>query len=301
LKNRVASYSSVNPAIGQIKNSTSFLASNPSKLVDKSGLSLINHKLLNYKHLGSASGSPIVFVHGLGGTIDYWTPLIQAAQLDKFYSVHLFDLEGHGLSPTLPLSVLSVDSFAADLKDVFEHAKIQSGAILVAHSMGCVVAAQFTIANPTLVSKLILIGPPPSPLPEAEVDASYQRAETARTKGMSAVVDAVATASTSEMTKSSNPLALAAVRLSLLGQDPEGYAKGCSALARATSKLDFSQIKVQTLIITGSEDKISPPRLCESYGKVLLKSGGVEVLDNIGHWHVFEDVQGVAKAVSNFL
>jgi pimeloyl-ACP methyl ester carboxylesterase len=256
---------------------------------------------LNYKNFGLASGSPIVFVHGLGGTIDYWTPLIRAAQLDKSHYLHLFDLEGHGLSPTLPLSVLSIESFAADLKGVFEHVQIQSGATLIAHSMGCLIAAQFAVAHPELVSKLILVGPPPSPLPEAAVNGSYQRAETARTKGMTAVVDAVATAGTSEKTKSSNSLALAAVRLSLLGQDPEGYAKACSALAGATNKIDFAQIKAQTLIITGSEDKVSPPQLCETYGKTLPKSGGVEVLENVGHWHVFEDVQGVAKAVSAFL
>jgi pimeloyl-ACP methyl ester carboxylesterase len=242
-----------------------------------------------------------VLVHGLGGTVDYWTPLIQAAQLEKSHSLHLFDLEGHGLSPTSPLSTLSIDSFAADVKGVFDHAKIKSGATLVAHSLGCLVAVNFALAHPELISKLILVGPPPSPLPEAASNGTYARAETARTKGMDAVVDAVVTAGTSEKTQSSNQLAVAAVRLSLLGQDPEGYAKACGALAGATNKLDFSQIKAETLIITGSDDKVSPPTLVEGYGKALPKSAGVKVLENVGHWHVFEDVQGVSKAVSGFL
>jgi pimeloyl-ACP methyl ester carboxylesterase len=301
LRNRVASYSSVNPTIERIKRSTSFFASSSTKIVDKSALTLINTKPLNYKSLGLASGPPIIFVHGLGGTLEYWTPLIQAARLEKSYSLHLFDFEGHGLSPTTPLSVLSIESFIADLKGVLEHAQIYSGVTFIAHSMGCLVAAQFAIANPSLVSKLILVGPPSSPLSKASAREALETAETARTRGISAVVDIVTSASTSEKTKSSNPLALTAVRLLLLGQDPEGYAKACSALAGATNKLKFSQIEAQTLIITGSEDLISTPKLCETYANILPRSGGVAVLRDVGHWHVFEDVQGVAKAVSTFL
>lgn len=291
----------MNPTIDRIEKTSSFRLSNAAKAVGKSDLININGKLLHYSKLGSSSGSPIVFVHGLGGTVDYWTPLIQSAQLGKAHSLHLFDLEGHGLSPTSPLSTLSIESFASDLKRVFDHAEIKSGATLIAHSMGCLVAAQFALSHPDLISKLILVGPPPSPLPEAASNGTYARAETVRTKGMAAIVDAVVTAGTSEKTKSANQLAVAAVRLSLLGQNPEGYAKACGALAGATSKLDFSQIKAETLIITGTEDKVSPPQLCEGYGKALPKSAGVNVLENVGHWHVFEDVQGVSKAVSTFL
>lgn len=120
---------------------------------------------------------------------------------------------------------------------------------------------------------------------------------------MAAVVDAVTTAGTSARTQSEDPLAVTAVRLSLLGQDPEGYAKACTALAESSAlTLDFGKIDCETFIITGDEDKVSPPSLCEGYVQKLgSKSLGLEVLKGVGHWHVFEDVQGVSKAVKNVL
>lgn len=252
--------------------------------------------------MGAESGTPAVFIHGLGGTIDYWYPLIKAAGLEEKHSLTLFDFEGHGLSPTSPLSKISIASLAADVKGIFDHAGISSGATLFAHSMGCLVAVQFVLDNPTLVSKLVLVGPPPSPLPAAASANTHARASTVRAKTMSAVAGAVATGGTAAKTQAENPLAIAAVRMSLLGQDPEGYAKACDALADATNTLDFTAIKPETLIITGIEDKISPPALCQRYEKDLGdRCKGVTVLPDVGHWHVFEDVKGVGDAVKGFV
>lgn len=301
LTNRIANPSAKNNTHSRVERPIQ--SSNIAKAVDPAQLTVIGDKPIYYRTIGSATGSPVVFVHGLGGTSEFWSPLIAAASLESSHSLHLFDFEGHGLTPTSPLSTLSIASFAKDLEGIFSHANISSGsgAILIAHSMGCLVATKFVLENPGLVRKLILLGPPPSPLPEAASQGSYARAKTARTKGMAAVYEAVASAGTSTRTKRENAVALAAVRISLLGQDPEGYAKACTALAGAITTLDFSNVQAETLIITGDEDKVSPPQLCEGYSKALPKSKGVQILQDVGHWHVFEDVNGVAKAVKNFL
>jgi pimeloyl-ACP methyl ester carboxylesterase len=301
LTNKIASPFSTNYTVERVKNESCIPLTNLSKSINGIGLIKINGKDLHYQSLGEAGEKPIVFVHGLGGTLELWKPLINASSLATTHSLHLFDLEGHGLSPTSPLSELSISSFADDIKGVFQHAGISSGAILVAHSMGCLAAITFVLANPGLVEKLILVGPPPSPLPEAASTGSYQRATLARTKGMSAVVDAVVGAGTSEHSKKNNHVAVAAARLSLLGQDPEGYAKACTALAGATTAIDVAGIHAETLIITGSEDKVSPPALCEKYAGSIPKSHGPIILENVGHWHLFEDVTGVADAVRGFL
>lgn len=300
LRNRIASQSAENATIHSILKQSHIPLTNWSKSINGAGLTEIGGKLLNYKHLGRNDGPPVVFVHGLGGTVDYWTPLISTNKLAETHSLHLFDLEGHGLSPTSPLSVLSISSFAEDVKGVVQHANLLSGITLVAHSMGCLVALAFVLANPGKVSKLILVGPPPSPLPDTASQGSYARAVTIRSQGMSAVVDAVATAGTSENTKKNNAVALTAVRLSLLGQDPEGYAKACTALAGATNTLDISQVDAETLIITGDEDKVSPPALCEKYKSTITRCS-VDVLPQTGHWHLFENLEGVSKAVQKFL
>lgn len=300
LTNRIGSASSKNPTMNRVESITHLQQCNTTKSIDATSLTSINNKPLHYKRLGEASGSPIVFVHGLGGSAEFFTPLISSLDLEKSHSLHVFDWEGHGLSPSSPLSKLSIQSLAEDLNGVVSKAEAGSGVKLVAHSMGCLIAVQFALDHPEKVSKLILLGPPPSPLPEAGSTATHARAATVRAKGMNAIVDAVAIAGTSEATKTSNPLAVVAVRMSLLGQDPEGYAKACTALAEAPA-LDFAALQPKTLVITGSEDKVSPPNLCEKYVAELHGTASLQVLDNVGHWHVFEDVQGTADAIKGIL
>ncbi|EON63742.1 hypothetical protein W97_02970 [Coniosporium apollinis CBS 100218] len=301
LRNKIASPSSTNYTVERVESESSVPVTNLSKSPGGSGLATINGKNLHYESLGCAGSAPIVFVHGLGGTLEYWKPLITALSLAETHSLHLFDLEGHGLSPTSALSTLSISSFAEDVKGVFQHAGISSGATLVAHSMGCLIAMYFVLANPGLVEKLVLVGPPPSPLPEAASKGSYARAEIARTEGMAAVVDAVLSTGVSDHTKKCNPVGVAAVRLSLLGQDPEGYAKACAALAGATDTLDYDSISAETIVITGDEDQVSPRKLCEKYAESVSKTRDLVVLRNVAHWHVFEDLAGVAGALEKFL
>jgi pimeloyl-ACP methyl ester carboxylesterase len=243
-----------------------------------------------------------VFVHGLGGSLDFWTPLVKTTGLDADHQLYLFDFEGHGLSPTSPKSKITIASLADDLLGVFDHAGIAANGTLIAHSMGCLVALQFVLSNPGRVGKLILVGPPPSPLPEAASKGTLARATLVRQKGMAAVVDTVANAGTSSVTQQSKPMAYTGVRLSLLAQDPEGYAKACTALAEATNTLNIGAVDSDVLIVTGTEDKVSPVVLCEQYIKI-SPSGKrhLEVLKDVGHWHVFEDPEGVARHVKAFL
>ncbi|KAK5170671.1 uncharacterized protein LTR77_005261 [Saxophila tyrrhenica] len=298
LTNRIASVGSQNPTPARIERLTS---QDVPSTRDQQGLRKVGDKALHVKEAGIDSGPPAIFVHGLGGTMDYWTPLLHSTNLNSAYKCYLLDLEGHGLSPTVPQSKLSIASFAADVKALCTEASITTDLTILAHSMGCLVAMRFTLDNPGMVSKLILVGPPPSPLPEAGSKASHARAALVRAKGMGAVVDAVSTAGTSEKTKSSNTVALSAVRLSLLGQNAEGYAKACTALAEATSELEVSKMQAKTMIVTGSEDKISPMQVCEGYKEKMPGVVGVEVLPDVGHWHVLEDPVGVSKAVAQIL
>jgi len=64
------------------------------------GLRKVNGKMLNIVETGLTDGERITYVHGLGGNTEYWWPLISTSQPYKTHLNVLFDLEGHGLSPT---------------------------------------------------------------------------------------------------------------------------------------------------------------------------------------------------------
>lgn len=262
--------------------------------------SLSNGKQLNAAKIGSGPNT-LVFVHGLGGSSEFFSPLLQKLDLSAYTSL-LFDLEGHGRSPTKATSKLTVASYAEDVRHLLQALALptDNGITIVAHSMGCLVALLLASQNPGLVKTLVLLGPPPAPLPPAAAEASVQRAATVRKEGLRNVAIAVSRAATSAKTQSERPLSLTAVQMSLLSQDPEGYAKGCTALANAKDlNIDLAEVGktvTKALIITGAEDKVSPPAHVEKMTATLGSAERV-ILPDVGHWHVFEDVEGVSKAL----
>ena len=62
--------------------------------------------------------------------------------------------------------------------------------------------------------------------------------------------------------------------------------------------VNFSQLgkNVRTLIITGEEDKVSPQAHIKKLADTMA-AVRAEVLLDVEHWHVFENINGVAKAM----
>ncbi len=309
LRNKIVKAEPKNYISERVQAETNIPISNLSITYGGLGLTTLpSGKKLNTKKFGSGPQS-IIFVHGLGGAMSFYTPLIKSLGLDKEdqaqYTSLLFDLEGHGMSPTSASSIVSIESYASDLDALIRTLDIptQQGVTLIAHSMGCLVASLFAHQHAGVVNQLILLGPPPCPLPAAGAEGAIKRAAAVRAEGMRNVALTVATAGTSEKTKSSRPLAFTATQMSLLSTDPEGYAKGCTALAGAKdlNSIDFEKLgqSLKTLLITGDEDKVSPP---QHVAKLAGMMGATKnVLKGVGHWHVFEDVDGVVNSIENFL
>ncbi|CAN9194321.1 unnamed protein product [Alternaria alternata] len=299
LTNCIGNLGDNSPIASRVADVTHMWRKDPTGSVDSGLLAKVNDKPVYYKNLGSRSGPPVVFVHGLGGSSEYYRPLIHSLDITMSHQLWVFDLEGHGLTPTSPLSRLSIESFAADLSGLFEVEDIPSNATIVAHSIGCLVAVKFALAHPEKVGKLILLGPPLTPLEATIIDA-YKLADRVRESGIACDIDERINLTTSKKTKTSNPLAMAAIRMLLLGQDPEGYAKALTALGDAHG-LDFSAVQATTLFVTGTEDYLSPPQLCEKFMAEMNAKASLRVLENVGHWHVFEDLAGVADVIRDFV
>lgn len=256
------------------------------------GLTTVGAKQLFVETTGS--GPDVVLVHGLGGTTSFFEPLV--ASLAERFRVIRYDFCGHGRSPLA--GEVSLESLAAELALVIESQTVSGRAHLIGHSMGTLVVQHLAAARPDLVQELVLLGPVREQA-QAAKDATRARAALVREQGMTAVADTVANAATADQAAIGNPLVRPFVRELLLGQDPEAYAQACEALAAATNP-DLTAIRSKVLLLTGSEDKVSPPASNETMAADL---GGAELLvaPGTGHWTVPEAPDFVTAAVVDFL
>ena len=302
LRNKVSEPGAANFVANRVQEESSIPVNN--LILGGLGLTpLPNGKRLDVQKIGSGPRL-LIFVHGLGGTKSFFSPLLAKLGLEDStqYTSLLYDIEGHGLSPTSASSVITIESLADDLHELVTSLQLPTDEItIIAHSMGCLVAEVFALRQPDLARRLVLIGPPPCPLPQAGHEASVKRAAIVRAEGMRNVAVAVSMAATSAKTQKKRPVAFNAVRMSLLGQDPEGYAKGCTALASAKDlNIDLAKLQSEVLIVAGEEDKVSPTTWAKNLDEILVKSR-LEILPDVGHWHCFEDVDAVTSAVRSFL
>ncbi|UKZ75740.1 hypothetical protein TrVFT333_003433 [Trichoderma virens FT-333] len=295
LRNKVTT---VNATTDRLASQSAFSLGNATRSLNgtAAGLTMINGKPLNYKIFGRQDEGSAVFVHGLGSSSEYFLPFISDYGLDKMANVHLFDFEGHGLSPTHPLSVLTVDSLVADLAGVFSHAGLHESnpGLLIATSYGCIIALKFALLYPRWVGKLVLLFPPPFPLSEASRGVLEKRSELVRTLGMGAVVDDIISEATTSWSRKSKHVAMAAVRLSLLGQEPESFAKACDAFAKAEEALPLENLDVETVILSGGGDSLCTKEVAEGYAQK-IKGASVSWGEELGQWAVFEDVRAVTE------
>ncbi|KAJ5862122.1 hypothetical protein N7455_006190 [Penicillium solitum] len=299
LQNTIAKPSVENPVSKTVSLESHLSNLNIENTVGGNGLTCLGKKQVNVHKIGH--GPKIaVFVHGLGASSEYFTPIIKRGDFEERYTSYVYDLEGHGLSPSHIASVMTIDSLAEDLANVISMTE-SSSVTLFAHSLGCLIALAFSIHNSNKVEKLILMGPPPCPLPEAGKITMGKRAAGVREKGMmaSGTADAVSNAGTSDATKLYQPVAYAAVRASLLSSNPEGYAKACTALAGITSPLSVESLKMPVLLMTGDGDKTSPPKVVDDFAGRLPNSR-VKILRCTGHWHVFENSEEVCRIIRSF-
>jgi pimeloyl-ACP methyl ester carboxylesterase len=97
-------------------------------------------------------GSPLVLVHGLGGTIENWRAL--APPLAAGHRVLVPDLPGHGHSETLT-EARDVDALAEAVLEIADAEEIR-GAVWIGHSLGGVVVLRTAVLRPDAVRGLVL-------------------------------------------------------------------------------------------------------------------------------------------------
>ena len=103
----------------------------------------------------AGAGPPILLLHGLGGTWQYWSRTMEL--LAGSARCVALDLPGFGDSDT-PQGGFTLDSASDNLAAALS-ALGAAPAIVCGHSLGGPLAARFALRHPDAVSRVILVGP----------------------------------------------------------------------------------------------------------------------------------------------
>jgi len=106
---------------------------------------------LNYKKIGE-SGSTIIILHGLLGSLDNWQTI--AKQLAENHQVFIVDQRNHGRSPHT--DEMNYEVLANDAYEFCVQQNI-SKATIIGHSMGGKVAMLLALQHPSLIEKLLVV------------------------------------------------------------------------------------------------------------------------------------------------
>jgi 3-oxoadipate enol-lactonase len=243
----------------------------------------------------SGDGDPVLLLHGLGGTSNTWTPL--AAAFVRHRTIRP-DLPGSGRSCAVEgaLSIARLVEFACLACDEASAERVH----VVGHSLGTIVALHLAASQPARIRSLALFGPLACP-PDGARPALRARAAKARSDGvggMQEIADALAATSVSRDAHERRAVAVAAMRESVMRQDPDGYARLCEALADAQAP-DLAAIACPALLATGDEDVVAPPQSVRALGDRIRESQ-VRVVSRCGHWTPFERPDECVELLRSF-
>ncbi len=113
----------------------------------------INIQGLKIKYKQEGSGTPIVILHGWGGSSKSWEKVIELIA-NKKYMVVCPDLPGFGESDTLSES-WTINKYICFVLEFLNALKVEE-CILIGHSFGGGLSTKIAAKNPKIVQKLIL-------------------------------------------------------------------------------------------------------------------------------------------------
>ena len=247
---------------------------------------------------------PIVLIHGTSASLHTWDGWVAA--LSPHRRVIRMDLPGFGLTGPAPDADYSMARYSDFMRDLLDLLKLNE-VVMAGNSLGGGIAWQTALAHPTRVRQLVLVdatGYPLQPqsmpigfrlaqiswlapvtqkiLPRSMIEASVRNVYGQPDKVSPALVDRYY-----ELTLREGNRASLTQRFQYRSSD--------AALAG-----QISQLRLPTLVLWGSEDRLIPPDHAQRFQQAIAGSE-LQVFEGLGHVPHEEDPQATVQAVKNFL
>lgn len=229
---------------------------------------------------------PVILIHGAGGNHLSWPPQIRRL---AEYRVYALDLPGHGKSEGTGRH--SIEEYAEDIILFMKELKLGS-AVFAGISMGGAVALTLALKYPRKVLGLALFGCGAKLRVAPKTFEDLGNANTFE----SGVQDVNANCFSANAPQNLVDLSLRA----MLETRPSVLLGDFMACNEFDVTERISAIKKRTLIVCGSEDKMTPPRLSENL-RDSLKNSTLQVVEGAGHIVMAEQPDVTSKILNDFL
>ena len=245
-------------------------------------------------YLSSGNGEPVIFLHGAGAGAVTWYPTINP--ISQNFQVFAPDIVGYGESDK-PDAPYDRPYFSKWLKDFLKELKIAK-AHIVGLSQGGAIALQFAIDNPEMVHKLVL------------VDAGGLGAKVGfwpliGTIWMNSFPSAMANRFNARyilhkpINRDPNHGRYSIAVLKYKG-GKNAFKQGRGAAVSKIPEALLKQIKNETLIIWGKEDKLFPVEYGEAAAKI-IPNAKFHLIQHAGHLPFMDQTEIFNKILADFL
>jgi pimeloyl-ACP methyl ester carboxylesterase len=240
-----------------------------------------------------AGGVPLVFIHGVGDSIDSWNNVIALLPQDRPFVT--YDLRGHGQSERVQ-PPYSIDDFVQDFVELIQ--RLGYGQVDVAgYSLGGLIAQGLAIYKPERIRRLIAVGSVADRTAEERARVLSRLAEVETAGPLAVAIQSVDRWYTPQYL-AANPAARQQTIDKMAALDPACYAAAYRVLATTDFAKQLSQVSAPTLAIAGEGDVGSPPHMSE-YIANAVENGRCVVIPGVKHNILQETAVLTAKEIIN--
>jgi len=258
---------------------------------------------VHFRDEGNQTDSiPIVLIHGTAAslhTFDAWTNSLKSSN-----RVIRMDLPAFGLTGPFPDQNYSITHYTSFLKDFLTALKIKR-CVLAGNSLGGEIAWSFTLEQPNMVEKLILIDAAGYPKNSKSVPIAFKLGETPIiNKLLTYITPRFMVRSSVEnvyfdSSKVTDSLVERYFQLTLREGNRQAFIDRLR-ISSTTNYTNIKYIKQPTLILWGANDLLIPVENAYKFHKY-LPNNTLAILDNTGHTPMEESPLESLEFVTDFL